>query len=686
MTAELRRTALAWLAPLVATLVLVCVQAWNALLVIVLEGGYVLALLAAAAGWGWWPAGRLLRNGTAAQRAMLALALGLGIVAALAVGLGLVGALHGATAWGLIGGGVVLGAASIGVDRARGSATPGGVAVRAGGADPAADRAIFRRSLVLLPLAVPLSILILGVCLPPGILWPDEANGYDVLEYHLQVPREYFESGRIAFLPHNVYASFPQQVETLYLILMHLRGDPHTASLPSQMMHGVLGILAVVAVAAWSPAGAARQAAILLCGGVVWIGYLGCLAYVENGVLFLAAVAAGLVFGRPAAGPECTEPGVREMLAAGLCAGLCGGCKYTALALVAAGLGVAWAVTSRMGIGARARRLSVFAAGVMLAFGPWLARNAALAGNPVYPFAYAWFGGAAWSVEQDEQWRRGHRLCWSDDGPRGRWEVAARELLDWDETKPTIAARVLQSIGTRFNVLVFVAAVLGCARSLRDESTRGLLVWTVWMLAIWAIATHMPARFVVALAIPLVMMAVRSTSAATRRLALAAALLGALGFYGRWSNRAADWRETTGSRMLAMLDQVEAQARQWPLAARIPKESRAWLVGDAAVFWVRAPIHYTTVFNRDPWIEHAAAGATADESVAWLAQRGWTHVVFNWDEIERLRSTYGFPAIVTKSWVDELVAAGLRCVHPTVGATDDFAIFVYAVPRPDGPE
>jgi hypothetical protein len=35
--------------------------------------------------------------------------------------------------------------------------------------------------------------------------------------------REYFDTGRITFfLPHNVFASFPQQVELLYLLLMHL--------------------------------------------------------------------------------------------------------------------------------------------------------------------------------------------------------------------------------------------------------------------------------------------------------------------------------------------------------------------------------------------------------------------------------------------------------------------------------
>ena len=79
-------------------------------------------------------------------------------------------------------------------------------------------------TVLLLLLVVPLVVMLFGACLPPGLLWPGEANGYDVLEYHLQGPREYYQAGRIMFLPHNVYTSFPQQMELLYLLLMYLTG------------------------------------------------------------------------------------------------------------------------------------------------------------------------------------------------------------------------------------------------------------------------------------------------------------------------------------------------------------------------------------------------------------------------------------------------------------------------------
>ena len=36
---------------------------------------------------------------------------------------------------------------------------------------------------------------------------------FDVREYHLQAPKEFFQPGRISFLPHNVYANMPLGAE-----------------------------------------------------------------------------------------------------------------------------------------------------------------------------------------------------------------------------------------------------------------------------------------------------------------------------------------------------------------------------------------------------------------------------------------------------------------------------------------
>src|SRR5262249_31990042 len=79
---------------------------------------------------------------------------------------------------------------------------------------------------MMLLLAPLLGIALVAALVPPGILWGDEPHGYDVVEYHLQLPREWLEMGRVAPLTHNVFSYFPMNVEMNYLLAMHLRGGP----------------------------------------------------------------------------------------------------------------------------------------------------------------------------------------------------------------------------------------------------------------------------------------------------------------------------------------------------------------------------------------------------------------------------------------------------------------------------
>ena len=101
----------------------------------------------------------------------------------------------------------------------------------------------------LLLLGVPfVSVMTVGAMLPPYLLWtPDEPHGYDVVEYHLQVPREWYEAGRIIPLHHNVFSFFPFNVEMHYLLAMHLRGGPWAGMYLATLMHGAMILLSVLA-------------------------------------------------------------------------------------------------------------------------------------------------------------------------------------------------------------------------------------------------------------------------------------------------------------------------------------------------------------------------------------------------------------------------------------------------------
>ncbi len=671
-TRPVRRLPVAEHVPLIvlaaAVALLISTLAPHVWLVLCTDGLLVLALLVGAAGLGAWPARWLSpAPGRPGRQFALAAAFGLGVLSTLTLIFGAAGLLGRGLAWGLLAVGGVLGLWRLARPSAATNARPPAPAPRL--------LTIIGLSLALLPLCVPLAIGLFGASLPPGLLWAGEARGYDVLEYHLQTPREYFDAGRIHFLPHNVYASFPQLLETLYLLLMHLAGGGLAAAIPAQLLHLALGVLAVMAVYSFavpSSSGWPRVAAVVVAGSVPWLAILGCLAYVELGVIFFAVVAGGLVLDAFRAEGHVGWPPV---LAAGLCAGLAGGCKYTALVLVAVALGVAWLILMHGGTALRLRRATLYGLGVLLAFSPWLIRNAAFTGNPVYPFAYSWFDGRAWSPAQAEQWARAHALPPQHDSLPGRIQLLADEAL----TSPLF--------GPAIWLLPLVALVLT-----RRRPAAFLTIWALTLVAAWAAFTHMPGRFAVPVLAPLALLIgglnpAKWSDRRRRWLAIgfvSAASVGAV--HGATTLvemlRAEEgyWQSVTGYSLYDFVGVPEVLRVSNPINAAIADpDARVWLVGEARVFYLTPRCHYTVAFSRDAWLSHAAAGATPEQCVAWLRTQNVTHVVFSWTEIERLRRTYGFPAIVTPDWVRQLAAAGLRRVVAPGEAAAAAVVEIYEV-------
>ncbi len=62
-------------------------------------------------------------------------------------------------------------------------------------------------------------VLVGGALLPPF--------DFDVLEYHLQVPREWYQQGSVTFMPHNVYGNMPLGSEMLATLSMALESREH---------------------------------------------------------------------------------------------------------------------------------------------------------------------------------------------------------------------------------------------------------------------------------------------------------------------------------------------------------------------------------------------------------------------------------------------------------------------------
>ena len=105
-----------------------------------------------------------------------------------------------------------------------------------------------------------LVIMALGAMLP--------TIDFDALEYHLQGPKEYYQAGRIAFLPHNVYTSMPFGVEMLHLLGMEVLDDWWRGALVGQFL------VAIYAPAAAAMVALAAARAGLAPGGLVRGGRL----------------------------------------------------------------------------------------------------------------------------------------------------------------------------------------------------------------------------------------------------------------------------------------------------------------------------------------------------------------------------------------------------------------------------
>jgi len=148
------------------------------------------------------------------------------------------------------------------------------------------------QALIWVIFAVALALWLAGATRPPGWIGGTQADAYDVLEYHLQIPREYYNAGQIQPLRHNVYSHYPLGVEMLFLLGMILRGGAYEGMYLAKFLHGGFGILTVGAI--FSAAQLGRRRALFsaaLLGTAPIAIYLGWLAMVELAEVFYLCLA-----------------------------------------------------------------------------------------------------------------------------------------------------------------------------------------------------------------------------------------------------------------------------------------------------------------------------------------------------------------------------------------------------------
>lgn len=586
-----------------------------------IDGLILLAWLLAAAGFG----ASLLApfrgyaddSESGALRAATCVALGLGVISLAVLGLGLAGWLRTYVAWALLAAGIFAGAAVF-APRWRGG-------LRADLSKPLNDWAAAPAGwnwllLLVLPL---LAMVLVCAIVPSGMLWhPDEPLGYDVVEYHFQVPREWYEAGRILPLRHNVFSYFPFNVEMQYLLAMHLRAGPWKGMYLAQLMHLTCVALSVVAVyglaSSLSPDKRIAPVAALATATVPWLALLAPMGYNEGGLLLYTTLAAGWA----ALALRATGRAALSRLAvAGAMAGLACGVKLTAVPTLLLFIPVAVVgVAPRASIGA-----VVFGTVGLLFFAPWLARNYAWAHNPVFPEAASLLGRAHFTPAQVQRFQAAH-------SPRpDQRTVTARLTAAWWEI-----AR-----NWRFGFVPLPLGLACGAWTIRQRQTRFLLVVVLLIAVFWLVVTHLQGRFFVQ-AVPLLALLV---ALAPWRWWLPVAVVIGCGvgwfFFQRdYTDRLYEgsppWVTVVGAKELAKIVP--------PPVEDVPPDATLVLIGDAKAFWYQRPmtrLKYRTVFDVD-----ARAGASAID--AWRGPG--LHPPDEWllvdaEELRRFEKTYrGIPA------------------------------------------
>ena len=553
-------------------------------------------------------------------------------------------------------------------DRSPGSAAASGTSAGTGKSSSKRGEPEFslsRLGAVLLRGQIPFGVLTRGLAgLTMGLFVTAMALGamlpsidFDVKEYHLQGPKEWFMNGAIEMLPHNVYTSFPFLTEMFHLLGMELSSDWYLGALAGKlvlMMFAPLTALAVFAAADRLFDRKAAWAAMLIHLSTPWTYRISIIAYAEGGLtFFLMATTLAVIIRVQSQTSDSPSPETQESkpnagrltLLIGLLSGSAMACKYPGLlsvvfpaALVL--LLLEWKSQSDTPLVKRATKmLVVFGVGCGIAVGPWLLKNLCETGNPVYPLLNSVFHGIDWTPTLEANWKHAH-------GP-SHYQPFDLLVKFYDVT--------LKS--DWLSPLMFSLAPLAFLTSRNRRFIFGLWLYVGFLFLSWWTLTHRLDRFWIPL-IPIV------------------AVLGGAGVWWTTHNL---WRYAAGAFValcvlfnLGFITSVNCGLNTWlgdltevrdeseftsePVAylnrMRLPTDAKVLFVGEAQVFDARVPLVYNTVFDIsifEQWCSANEAGVpvadqrmkSTEEIRARLKSEGITHILVNWQEVLRYKTTYG---------------------------------------------
>jgi hypothetical protein len=458
-----------------------------------------------------------------------------------------------------------------------------------------------RRALPFLAAAVPL----LAIALAPPFF-------YDAWVYHLGLPWQALEEGAIRAHPENVFAAYPPLAQLVYAVPLSIE----LVRVPA-VLHLLTSCLGAQAVSALARRLGARRVPATIAG----------LFFLYSPLAFAvpalpAAESWALTGTVSAAALALTARGRGATALAGLAVGVALATRLQALAWTAM-LGFVAVAASRE----RLRAAAAFAAGAALGSLPWWLKNGVLLSDPFAPIG--------WRREGIEtMWRDAQSLLYQASGPVDlvvqAWDKVASlpQLL----LPPLVLA--LAGASSRRTRASLVAAGLGVA---------GIGVWVV---------TGSIGRFLLPALALLLAVAVAARPRAHAVLAAAAIAAGiAIGVV----QTVAFWERKGGLALLGDADEVyatELVSNPYPAfsaCAELPAGARILMTGEPRGFLLPRPFVTTSQCDVSPLRDLLASPDARPAAVAAeLRRRGFTHLLINVAEMERLGADY--PVL---PWTDE---------------------------------
>ena len=527
---------------------------------------------------------------------------------------------------------------------------------------------------------LPPAVIVLGVCYALGSVLPPWE--FDVLEYHLQAPKEFWQAGAIRFLPHNVYANMPLGAEMHSLALMTIIGGESGwwfGGIAGKLVTGMVSVVTAMMVFAFLDSRCGRGAAwagaglLLAAPGNIHAAMAGLIdmvlaGYVVATFMALLNVRATSSMPPPEKGglpvlDHCCGGQGRAMAQWGLVGILCGGaaaCKYPGV-LLAVAPAIGWLLFSSRKSFALLPMLTL-AVALLMTCGPWFIRNAVWTGNPVYPLANSVFDATGMTADGIKSWNQVHS---PQAGAAGESPYRLSSL--WQDLRKPLLSSAFTSPFLMFLAVVGFGAVWGRPRK---NWLVGVLGLAVWILSVWWLATHRIDRFWFPL-LPLFALAAgygvsliagrsyRFVACAIPLIGVLVGLLTAVGGASRNDNRyfvAHDVLEAEST----MEDSIGMLTPTAWINSSLTSEDRVLCVGFAKPFLLRIENAYSTCFNDSPAELLLREKEPAEQRKA-MAESGFTYLFVDWREIRRYRSpgNYGFSEWPTPEDVKQLIDNGI---------------------------